>query len=264
MAYAVRAHNTAVDSSNRMHADDTARTYGFRGGLVPGVDVYAYMTNPLVTAWGLAWLDRGTMSARFLHPVYDGDEVVVTGAPLVGAVDASLELRDPTGELCASATASLPPVDAERPAVHSVPRGALPSARPRASATSLAPGRVLGSLVAGFHADRADAYLGDVRERSPLYRDERVAHPGWLLRFANSILVANVELGPWIHVSSDVTHHAVVHDGQRVETRARVIDEYERKGHRFVELDVLLVADGTTSAMRSHHTAIYEPRRNED
>ena len=50
-------------------------------------------------------------------------------------------------------------------------------------------------------------------------RAERIAHPGWLLRFANAVLARNVVLGPWIHVSSDVTMLGLVHDGERVEAR---------------------------------------------
>ena len=38
--YTITAHNPATGSENRIHADDVARRYGFRGGLVPGVTVY--------------------------------------------------------------------------------------------------------------------------------------------------------------------------------------------------------------------------------
>lgn len=261
MEYRVRAHNTAVNSANRMHADDTARKYGFRGGLVPGVDVYAYVTHLPVMTWGMDWLSRGTMTARFLQPVYDEDDVVVTAVPGALSDELILELHDSAGDLCASAEASLPAATSTPPPLDAVPTRESAADRPRASSASLAPGVVLGSLDVGFHAENADDYLRDVREGGALYRDSGVAHPGWLLRFANSILAANVTLGPWIHVSSAVTNFAVVHDGQRVATRARVVDEYDRKGHRFVELDVLLVADGTEPVMRVHHRAIYEPRR---
>jgi hypothetical protein len=43
--YSVAAFNTAHDSENKIHDDATARRFGFGGGLVPGVDVYAYMTH---------------------------------------------------------------------------------------------------------------------------------------------------------------------------------------------------------------------------
>src|SRR5262249_57159093 len=56
-----------------------ARRYGFRGGLVPGVIVYAYLTEPLVAGLGEAWLARGTAHARFRRPVIHAEDVTVTG-----------------------------------------------------------------------------------------------------------------------------------------------------------------------------------------
>ena len=61
----VVAFNTATESTNRMHDDSVAATFGFRGGLVPGVDVWAYLTRPCVDRWGVDFLSGGTMDARF-------------------------------------------------------------------------------------------------------------------------------------------------------------------------------------------------------
>ncbi len=41
---------------------------------------------------------------------------------------------------------------------------------------------------------------------------------------------------------------------------AMVTANYDRKGHRFVELDGLVVANATTPIARVAHTAIYRPR----
>ena len=78
--YRVKARNTPENSENQIHDDVVARRYGFRGGLVPGMIVYAYLTHPLVAAFGAAWLERGTAAVRFVEPVLDGEEVTVTGA----------------------------------------------------------------------------------------------------------------------------------------------------------------------------------------
>ena len=76
--YRVSAYNTAHDSENKIHDDAVARRFGFGGGLVPGVDVYGYMTHLPVLRWGRAWLERGTAECRFFKPVYDGDTACVT------------------------------------------------------------------------------------------------------------------------------------------------------------------------------------------
>ena len=67
-------------------------------------------------------------------------------------------------------------------------------------------------------------------------------------------------LGPWIHVASDVRLLGVVGPQQLVEARGAVLDEFERQGHRFVTLDVALLADGDL-VQRVTHTAIHTPRR---
>ena len=71
--YRVRARNTSVDSENKIHVDAVAASYGFRGALVPGISVYAYMSVPLVERFGLDWLERGSMQVKFHQPFYDGD-----------------------------------------------------------------------------------------------------------------------------------------------------------------------------------------------
>ena len=63
--YHVSAYNTAKASENKIHDDATAKRFGFRGGLVGGVHVYAYMTHLPVQRWGRAWLERGTGDCRF-------------------------------------------------------------------------------------------------------------------------------------------------------------------------------------------------------
>jgi len=243
------ATNWATASENRIHHDDVARRYGFRGGLVPGVTLYAYLTNPVVSGLGPDWLECGGADVRFASPVYDGDAIETT-------FDAGqVALCDSGGTVCATGTATLAP---DLPVVD-VPAAPLPAERPPASEASLAEGTVLGTIEHGFHAGNAEQYLSLIGEDLPIYTDEGVAHPGWLLLDANNVLAANVVLGPWIHVGSRVRHLAVVTDGQRVTTRARVGAEYERKGHRFVELDVLTLADDTP-ALAVRHTAIWQVR----
>src|SRR5437763_7749894 len=76
--YRVSAYNTAHDSENKIHDDATAKRFGFGGGLVPGVDVYGYISHMPVMHWGRAWLERGSAEGRFLVPVYDGDMTTAT------------------------------------------------------------------------------------------------------------------------------------------------------------------------------------------
>lgn len=254
--YRVRAYNTAHDSENKIHDDAVAKRFGFSGGLVPGVDVYAYMAHAPVARFGRAWLERGAAGIRLAKPIYDGDEAVVLDERTPEGLALRVESR---GEVCASGTATLP--DA---ADKVDPTGFNPVAarqdRPPADEETLAPGTSLGmrplSLTAEFNA----RYLDDVRETDPLYARESLAHPGLILRTGNWLLSHNVVLGPWIHVGSRIRNLGVACVGQEITARARISANYERKGHRFVDLDALVLADGVPVA-RIEHTAIYRPRQ---
>src|ERR1700730_14013498 len=104
-AHRVQAYNTAKLSENKMHDDTVARRFGFSGGLVPGVDVMAYMMHLPVAKWGRAFLERGLIEARFAKPVYDGEIAEIRAEKSDGVLTIEVESR---GELCATGTASLP------------------------------------------------------------------------------------------------------------------------------------------------------------
>src|ERR1700675_359967 len=104
-AYRVSAYNTAKLSENKMHDATVARRFGFSGGLVPGVDVVAYMMHLPVAKWGRAFLERGLIEARFVKPVYDGETADVTGEEKDGVLTIAVESG---GQLCATGGASLP------------------------------------------------------------------------------------------------------------------------------------------------------------
>lgn len=250
MEHRLVAYNRAPDSPNRVHDPDFARTVGFQGGLVPGVDVFAYMAHPPAAAWGLEWLRRGALEARFAQPVYDGDELTVAFAG--GRVD----VVNQAGEVCASGTAEQR-IDDAPPVAEGWPEGGLPDPRPAAAPEAFPP--VLGSTLTTFTEADARQQLEDVRETLDLFVRERVLQPGHLLRLADSILMANVELPPWMHVSSRARFFDLAHWDEPLSTRARVRDLFEKKGHRFVQLDVLVVGPRGPVMRVDPYTAIYRP-----
>ncbi len=263
--WTVEAHNTAAHSENKIHDDEVARQLGFRGGLVPGVTTFAWLARQALDSLGPAWLEGGTIEARFVQPVYEGDPVTVEARPEQqdggGAQAVTLEARGPGGEVAATGRATIPAERPVPPDPAGYPAAPLPDPAPPVSAEALRVAGPLGVLDAGFRADRAAEYLDAVRDDHPHWREAGVAHPGWLLQFANWILAANVRLGPWIHTGSVVTLHRPLRDGERFELRGRVADVYERKGHELVDLDLLYVTgDEPEPVAHVRHTAIYRIR----
>ncbi len=252
----VQAYNTAKQSENKMHDDSVARRFGFSGGLVPGVDVFAYMMHVPVARWGRDFLSRGLIEARFVKPVYDGEAADVDATEHNGLL--TIEVFSRT-ELCATGTASLP---AAAPAVSLGDYLAVPAVAERkpVSPATFETGKWLGTAPRRWLAQDAADYLTDIRETDPIYAREGLGHPGLIQRVMNRVLVDNTILGPWIHVGSRMQLLSPARAGDEITARAKVTANYEKKGHRFVEFDALVVANGTTPLAHCQHIAIYQPR----
>lgn len=250
------AFNTATASENKIHDDAVASRFGFTGGLVPGVDVFAYLAHMPMAKWGMDWLTSGQMRARFIKPVYDGDSATVTSAETPDGLEFSISAR---GDLCATGTARLRGADEPASFLASAP---LPDAasRPPASINSLTPGSVLGTLRETYTRVEGLEHIAAVRDDAALYDDGRIANAAWLLRRANYVLADNVKLGPWIHVESDINMHSLLRDSEELEVRAVVADNVDTKGHLMVVLDVQMLS-GKRFIMTCRHWAIYEPRQ---
>ncbi len=263
----IRAHNFAEASENKMHSDETAAKYGFEGGLVPGVGVYAYMTVPVVQALGRAWLERGTMTGKFIKPVYHGEELRVVAKPIAADVPTiETSVFNSADVLCAVGEATLPAnVGIVEPGRH--PHAPLPSKEMRLEATvdALPVGLVLGSLDWVMGLGKADGEFGtvfadDVRDPLPVYRGEAaVCHPAHIAARANALLMANVALGPWIHTASRVRHLALPRDGEAVSLRGYVSGTATKRGHEMVDLDLVWSGESGRTLAHIVHGAIVRP-----
>jgi hypothetical protein len=254
--YRVTAYNTSKQSENKIHDDTVARRFGFSGGLVPGVDVMAYMMHVPVARWGQAFLERGLIEARFVKPVYDGESVEVLATESDGVLTIEVLSR---GELCATGSASLP-ASVREVAIGDYRQVAPVAERKPVSVSSYEVGKWLGTLPRDWAGEAMTQYLADIRESDPIYARENLGHPGVLQRVMNKALVDNAILGPWIHVGSRMQLLSAAKTGDEFTARAKVTGNYEKKGHRFVELDALVVANGKTPLAHCWHIAIYQPR----
>jgi acyl dehydratase len=231
----VVAYNQATTSENKIHDDTIARKYGFRGGLVPGVTVYAYMVQPAIVSWGLDWLSRGAANVVLRKPVYEGDRARVE-CKADGSAAYQGEVIDPED-----------------------------SVRPEGTRSTLERLREsgLGSLRLEWQGRPPyDRYTQTIDEMADLVRHDvgGFAHPGFTLGLANLMLTVNVTLGPWIHVQSEIQHFAPVPLRSRLHVEAEVTDLFERRGHEFIDLDVAAFLDPDQPALRATHRAIYQLR----
>jgi hypothetical protein len=227
LVHRVRAVNESR-SPNLVHDDEFARRLGFKGGLVPGATVYGYMAVLPARRWGAGWRTGGTMSARFVKPFYDGEEVTVTASG--DGDELELEARNPEGEVCATGRAAA--ADAEA----APDPGRYPAPEPpaeRRPPLEVAEGDALGVLRTALRLE-----------------------PAWPARLGNEVLAGTVALPPWIHVETRTRHLTDVRDGEPVEVRALVAGAWERRGHHFVDLDVLVQGESGRPAAQMRHIAI--------
>jgi len=261
--YRVRARNTSTDSENKIHDNTVASRFGFSGGLVPGVVVYGYLTAPIVARFP-EWLERGSMQVRFTCPFYDGDplEVRAEAEHNGDLISINALALNAYGTICATASASVPGElhCVDEPQSSKYRNRPLPSAESRLAATrdALIPGTVLGSLVERLNlkADQ-EGVLQQINERLPVYYGvSAAAHPMVILGLANHMLMHNVALGPWIHASSELTNFSLAREGEEITVRGSIAEQFERKGHEFVVLDLLLTASDRL-VQQVRHTAIY-------
>jgi acyl dehydratase len=230
----VTAQNLPEHAGNPIHTDEGARAQGFPAALVAGVTTFAYLTHPLVAAWGVDWLARGGGEVRFTAPVFAGRELACTpttrpdGSVTVEAVDPT-EDRNPRAVFEAVRDAGPPPVARD--------------------------GEVLPSrhfVLDGCYGADYGARAGD---DLALYLKEGIVHPAVWPAIANAIMSTELVNGPWIHTRSIVRHHAVAHQGATVAVHATVVDRFVRRGERAV-VDIVVDHDGAPVATLEHEAII--------
>jgi acyl dehydratase len=260
--HTIRAHNDATASANKIHDDTVAAQYGFRGGLVPGVTVYAYMTYPLVQSFGEAWLTRGTATVQLARPFYHGDQVTVSGIIRDMAESGlTVELRSTNadGIACGLGTARLPKQAAA--AAVAVPCGPEDRQRIPVSWDALMLGVPLPSLTLTVSQSDHQEYCRTHGDDLAMYQGAHgCVHPGLLLHQCNRIFSERFILGPWMHVASDIHTYRPCQVGETLEVRGMPIDKFVKKGHEFVVLDVCILSHGEV-AQRVKHTCIFRPRK---
>ena len=258
--YQVRTHNASTQSENRMHSDDVARQFGFKGGLVPGVTVFAHMTQPLVARYGEAWLARGTADVSFGKPAYEGERLTVDTADMDSGAHTLTCLNEQGVEL-ARMSATLPANAAQPDARGAIAPAPPLSERPTVTWDLMEVGTPFPALAWAPTRDDNLEWCRDVRDELPLYREGTapLLHPGFILRQANFVLRKRFIIPAWIHAASHITFLEPLRVGTAYEVRAIPEEKWNHKGHEFVRLFVA-VRNGERTVAEVLHTAIFRPR----
>jgi len=267
----VDARNTAADEAGSIHDDAHAALLGYRGGLVPGVTLLAYLTPTLIEAFGAVWPQRGRLRARFLRPAYDGEALAVRATVArVHDGDVALHCRVERagGVACVEAEASCSL--REQPVAPKPWRSAIPVAGPAVppggglpplAPEHMAVGQELSPLTYRLSLAESAAWAGAAGDGSAWYRDTSpigggpIVHPAWFARDPISLLRHNFAYKATIHASTDLAYQGAGWPERDYTVYGQIVDLYERKGNSYAVLDTLTVDQDGREIVRNHHTS---------
>jgi hypothetical protein len=265
MKWNAEAFNQSPDSSNRIHSDEVAREFGFKGGLVPGVTVSSYLTHPAVEAWGMDWLSRGRAHVVVGKPLYDTYQFRVD---LSGETEQSYHaiLSDQEGTQCANGFIEIPDSLPAPPVMRGDPVLQKDHPIPQATRQEMEKLKAEGMYALPARWDDGNNMATYLRARGQMpellrFDGGAYANTSYMLGLTNWVLAGNAYMNPWIHLQTDSQFFAPVPDGSELICECRVADLFEKKGHEFVDVIVdVYIRQSRQAVMSAMLRAIYKLR----
>lgn len=234
--WSVVARNNSEHARNPIHTDAGAQAAGFARALVAGVTTYAYLTHPIVVAWGVEWLTRGGCDMRFLAPVCQDDTLRLV----------------PAGDGDDVVVAAL--VDDDR-AARATLRAVRSSGRPQ----SMRAGEVLPSREVRLIGEYGSDYGLRAGDDLGTFAMLGIVHPAVWPALANYVVHRDVARGSWIHTRSVVRHHATAAAGVVATIESVVVERTDSRAGERAVLDVRILVDGNPVATLEHHAIVALP-----
>lgn len=260
------ALNTAPDSENEIHSDKLAKEYGFKGGLVPGVTVSAYLLHPVIKSLGNSWLEKGYANCKITSPLYDGERFEVFSEPLSKS-QINTHLVNQEGKIIANAESRL---SENLPKAPDYRGDALVHENFQAPHASMAVWEKLkkdGCNAFKFHWNEENPllYLSEEELLPEILQPNKggKANLCFLLGCSNWILAGNSYMNPWVHLQTKSQNFGSVSMNTTLIAEMSVEDFYEKKGHEFIDVKVNLFEDHSKLCVMSINLlAIFKLRSN--
>lgn len=250
------------------HLDEAARSVGFRGAIVPGVYLLAQAAGPAVDVWGQSWLAHGRMDMAHTAPLYDGDEVHLTYSPVVHSRtghEFHCILQNREREICAIAHFGLPKEPPAPPSLAEFESGD----RRTVDKVSVADERLRVGLPlpssACFELTRPQ-----VEAAWRNFGPTAASNEGTDLAPPTAVTAPSADLdlrragidfsGMLIHYSMSQRMYAPIRIGDSIQSHGRVAGVWKTRRSKYLDLDILFVANGSTPVALRRVTTIYDFR----
>jgi hypothetical protein len=203
--WSAKALNTAPNSENQIHGDDMAKEFGFKGGLVPGVTVSAYLLHPIIEKWGLDWLEKGWAKCKITSPLYDKENFSVHLNEISESKILS-NLKNSNQVVTANAEASLLEDIPEAPKIRNDKIAIENFQGPRASKNVWMKLKKDGCMAFEYFWGGKDPliYLRDQNNLPDLLNPSKkgLSNLSFLLGCSNWALASSAYMNPWIHLQT--------------------------------------------------------------
>jgi hypothetical protein len=246
--WTVTAANLPAHARNPIHTDAGAHAAGFPRALVAGVTTYAYLTHPVVAAWGVDWLRAGGGEVRFRQPVFDGDTVECVPV-IAGGATGPTEGHD--GET--------PVVTIEARTGGAEPRATFAAVTRSLRVEMLRDGEKLRTRRVELTGELGSDYGWHAGDDLALYREQGLVHPAVWPAIANQVVHADVARGAWIHTRSIIRHHSLATDGAVADVHATIVRRSDRPTGERAVLDVIIEVDGELIVSLEHEAIVALP-----
>lgn len=230
--WSVHAKNLPEHARNPIHTDEGGRAAGFDGALVAGVTIYAYLTNPVLTFWGIDWLREGSSVVEFKSPVLAEELVECVTVLNQGSLDVNATVND---EVRAKCTAYMNQPN--------------PAASPTASSESFESEEI--HLI-----DEWENYGQRAGDDHEIYSERGLIHPAVWPALANYIVERNLVSGAWIHTRSKIYHHDLVQIGSIASIDSNVINRFESTSGNRAVMNISIKVDGKKVVSLEHEAIV--------
>ena len=258
-------NDDSPDIENPIHSTEVARAYGYDGPLIGGVTVWGWATDTIIQALGNDWITRGWSEYSFRKPVFPGNVLTITAES--DAEDLTkpwnVTMNNQSGDICVIGKIGLGQTKWENTLTR--PVNMSPSEATEKPPLTLDRASQETSWTA-LEVEFNDHIYEEINHKNRLtfnsIFDHRsgmkpIAHPSWIAGWAEALMRHNFDIPSSMHTKSLVKHHSSVPLGTTIVGGAEVIDAYERKGHHYVEFDVLLKDTNEKDIAQIRHRTIF-------
>ena len=258
-------NDDSPDIENPIHSTEVARAYGYDGPLIGGVTVWGWATDTIIQALGNDWITRGWSEYSFRKPVFPGNVLTITAES--DAEDLTkpwnVTMNNQSGDICVIGKIGLGQTKWENTLTR--PVNMSPSEATEKPPLTLDRASQETSWTA-LEVEFNDHIYEEINHKNRLTFSsifdhcsgmKPIAHPSWIAGWAEALMRHNFDIPSSMHTKSLVKHHSSVPLGTTIVGGAEVIDAYERKGHHYVEFDVLLKDTNEKDIAQIRHRTIF-------